>query len=113
MSRRGGFQPRKGHQSIAVPTIFTSPADKPKPDTRQKTMNQNAYASTGRDFTCTCGAEVKLVLAVFTDPELEIYNKKTRIIPNHRLGGGNWSARRGDNRCPNSQRRPDDLRYEG
>jgi hypothetical protein len=85
--------------------VFTSPADAPKKDRR---LTEPDTTGQQGEYTCECGAQVKLVRAPFSDPDLGILTKKTIVIPNHRHGGGRWSARRGDRRCPKSMTIPEE-----
>ena len=78
--------PHKGTQENRKGAhVFTSPADKIKPDNRSTDNNTTAV---GEEYVCwKCGATVKLIKAPFSDIEVGI-RKNDPLIPNHRPGGG-------------------------
>lgn len=95
---------RQRTHSIANPTVYQSAPRDVKPDRRSKTFVGNGQQGT---TTCpVCGAEVTL-----RKPQAFEVSKKTGILKGdlllsqHRVGGGRYSARRGDARCKGSDTR--------
>lgn len=88
-------------QSVANPTIYRhAPRDPAKPDTRGKGPGRGEQGIA----TCpVCGAEVTLRKARSEDVGLEARIAfGDLLLSQHRVGGGRYSARRGDARCKGS-----------
>lgn len=95
--------------SVGVPKITTLNFEREAPRDRRGTDSTTSTALR-EPVTCPeCGAPVRPVPAAFADPDAGIRARKTFIYPNHRPGGGRYSARRGDQRCTASLTKESDL----
>ena len=93
-----------GRGSIATPGNY---AQAPKPDKRSTDTTKRRTVR--EPVTCPgCGAQVKPVRAPFTNHDLGIVARTTFVYPNHRPGGGQYSAMRGDARCLASHEKESD-----
>lgn len=89
---------RKGIQSLANATVFTSPADASASDRRGKTNNRGEQ---GMGTCSECGIEMAQRKVTYGNPSrYGDLPTGTIVIGAHRVGGGTFSPRRGDAICP-------------
>lgn len=101
---RARSRPSGRTQSMANPTVFTSPADAVAKDRRGQTLRMGQQ---GRGTCSECGAEMNMRKATNKSPSRfgDIVDGSP-VVPNHRPGGGQYSLRRNDVLCPGAGLRP-------
>lgn len=91
-------------QSIANPTVYRHGPRKEVKDDRSKSDHQGQQ---GRGKCAQCGAEMNLRKATTNNPSrFGDITDGSRVVPNHRIGGGRYSLIRNDVLCPGAGLRP-------